>query len=517
MSTLTAPAPAIRQEHLGLRTKSGVLILLLMCAIQFMDVADTSIVNVALPSIQHSLGFSQQNLQWVASGYILTYGSFLLLGGRAADLLGRRRVLVAGLIWFAVCSLAGGLAYSQGLLIAARIAQGIGAAIMAPAALSILTTSFSEGKDRNTALGVWGAIAAIGGAAGVSLGGFLSEGPGWRWVLFVNLPVVLVCLAATFRLLPADHQHAPGGEFDLQGALLVTGGLLLLVFALVRAPEVGWGSTQTVLELVGAAVVLAGFALVELRSHNPLFPFSILRVKGLPAANVVQLVAFAGFLAMFFFVTLYLQEVLRFSPIQAGLAYLPVTAAFGVSAAIGSQLIARIGTRPVVAGGSLIAAGGIYWLSLVPVHGTYAGNVLPGLLLMPFGAGAVFVGVTIAANAGVPEHQAGLAAALLNAARQVGSALGLAIFSAIATSSTVHLLAAHAPKAAALTGGYQRALLASSIFVLAAAIIALRVSHTRDSGSAPDSARSLAAPASEARGIDSEDLAVAGLSGSRTC
>jgi EmrB/QacA subfamily drug resistance transporter len=468
-----------------LRTRLGLLTLLLLCGIQFMDVADTSIVNVALPSIQHSLGFSQQNLQWVASGYLLTYGGFLLLGGRAADLLGRRRVLVAGLIWFAICSLAGGVAQSQGLLIGARIAQGIGAAIMAPAALSILTTSFTEGKDRNTALGIWGGISAIGAAVGVSLGGILSEGPGWRWVLFVNLPLVALSLVATYRLLPSDRKRAQSGGFDLRGALLATGGMLLLVFGLIRAPIVGWGSTETILELAGAAALLVAFVVNEIRAETPLFPFSIFQVKGLVAADITQLVAFAGFLTMFFFVTLYMQEVLHFSPIQAGLAYLPVTAAFGISAGISTQLIGRVGTRPVIVGGSLIAAAGIYWLSLVPVHGTYAANVLPGLLTMPLGAGAVFVGVTIAANAGVPAHEAGLAAALLNAARQVGSALGLAIFSAIATSRTHHLLAAHTSRATALDAGYQRALFVSSIFVLAAAIIAVRSSDTRETATVP--------------------------------
>jgi predicted MFS family arabinose efflux permease len=261
--------------------------------------------------------------------------------------------------------------------------------------------------------------------------------------------------------------------------------MLLLVFGLIRAPVAGWGSAETILELVGATALLVAFVVNEVRADSPLFPFSIFRVKGLIAADVTQLVAFAGFLTMFFFVTLYMQEVLRFSPIQAGMAYLPITAAFGISAGISTQLIGRVGTRPVIVGGALIAAAGIYWLSRVPVHGTYAANVLPGLLIMPLGAGAVFVGATIAANAGVPEHQAGLAAALLNAARQVGSALGLAIFSAIATSHTQHLLAAHAPKAAALTAGYGRALLVSSIFVLAAAIIALRSSDTRETATTP--------------------------------
>ena len=483
MSSIRAQASATQPSTL--RTRLGVPTLLLLCGIQFMDVADTSIVNVALPSIEHDLYFSQQNLQWVASGYLLTYGGFLLLGGRAADLLGRRRVLVAGLIWFGLCSLAGGVAQSQGLLIGARIAQGIGAAIMAPAALSILTTTFTEGKDRNTALGIWGGISAIGAAVGVSLGGLLAEGPGWRWVLFVNLPIVALSLLATYRLLPSDRKQPQAGGFDLQGALLATGGMLLLVFGLIRAPVVGWGSTETILELAGAAVLLVAFVVNEVRADTPLFPFSIFRVKGLVAADITQLVAFAGFLTMFFFVTLYMQEVLGFSPIQAGMAYLPVTGAFGISAGISTQLIGRVGTRPVIVGGSLIAAAGIYWLSRVPVDGTYAANVLPGLLIMPLGAGAVFVGVTIAANAGVPAHQAGLAAALLNAARQVGSALGLAIFSAIATSRTHHLLAAHASTATALDVGYQRALFVSSIFVLAAAIIALRSSDTHQTATTP--------------------------------
>jgi predicted MFS family arabinose efflux permease len=317
-------------------------------------------------------------------------------------------------------------------------------------------------------------------------------------VLFVNIPIVAVSLLATYRLLPGDRKHAESAGFDLQGALLATGGMLLLVFGLIRAPQVGWGSTETILELAGAGTLLVVFVVNEIRADSPLFPFSILRVKGLVAADITQLVAFAGFLTMFFFVTLYMQEVLGFSPIQAGMAYLPVTAAFGISAGISTQVIGRIGTRPVIVVGSLIAAAGIYWLSRVPVHGTYAANVLPGLLTMPLGAGAVFVGVTIAANAGVPAHQAGLAAALLNAARQVGSALGLAIFSAIATSRTHHLLATHTPRATALDAGYQRALFVSSLFVLAAAIIAVRSSDTRETSTTPpDPAALVTAPSSQ--------------------
>ena len=466
-------------ERSLLRTRRGFLTLLLLCGIQFMDAVDTSIVNVALPSIKHSLHVSQQSLQWVISGYLLTYGGFLLLGGRAADLLGRRRVLIFGLILFAFSSLAGGLANSQGLLISARIVQGIGAAIMAPAGLSILTTTFPEGKDRNTALGVWGGVSAIGAAMGVALGGLLSEGPGWRWVFFVNLPVVVLALGGAFWLLPGERRRARFANFDSQGALLVTSGMLLLIFALVRAPNVGWSSTQTILELAGAAGLLVVFAVNELRSVNPLFPFSILRVKGLAAADATQLIAFAGFLSMFFFVTLYMQEVLHLSPIQAGVAYLPVTVCGAISAGIASQLVARIGTRPVIVAGALIAAAGIFWLSRVPVDGTYAADVLPGLLIMPLGAGAVFVAVATAANAGVSADKAGLAAGLLNAAGTLGSALGIAIFSAIATSRTRDLLAANVASPEAATSGYRRALLVASIFMLAAALIASRATNTR--------------------------------------
>jgi len=267
-------------ERISLRTRLGVLTLLLLAAVQFLDIADASIVNVALPSIQRSLHFSQQNLQWVASGYILTYGGFLLLGGRLGDILGRRRMLVAGVIVFALSSLAGGLASSQGVLVGARLVQGVGAALMSPAALSELTTTFSEGKDRNTALGVWGAVSGMAAAAGVFLGGLLSGGPGWRWVLFVNPPICLLVLAGAFRLLPGDTGRERPDGFDAQGAVLVTAGMLALVYALVRAPEVGWGAAQTILVLAVACVLLAAFAVNERRSRNPLVPFSILRIKG---------------------------------------------------------------------------------------------------------------------------------------------------------------------------------------------------------------------------------------------
>jgi EmrB/QacA subfamily drug resistance transporter len=468
------------ESRLVLRSSLGILTLVLLCAVQFLDIVDSAIVNVALPSIQHSLNFSQQNLQWVASGYILTYGGFLLLGGRLGDLLGRRRMLLIGLTVFAVSSLTAGLSNASGLLVAARLVQGVGAALMAPAALSELTTSFREGKERNTALGAWGAISGMAAAAGVFLGGVISQGPGWRWVFFVNPPICILVAAGAFALLAKDQAvRTERGAFDSQGAVLGTGSMLLLVYSLVRAPTVGWGSMQTILTLSGAAVLIVAFALNELRSPNPLVPFAILRVKGLVAADLTQLIAFAGFFSMFFYATLYMQEILHYSPLKAGAAYLPITAGFAVAGGIASQLITRVGTRPVVVAGCLIAGAGIYLVSGVPLHGSYVGDLLPGFLVMSLGAGPVFVSITAAANAGVSSDKAGLAAGLLNSSQQVGSALGLAILSAVAITHTNHLMAAHASRVVASDAGYHRALLVGSILMAAASGLALRIGNTR--------------------------------------
>jgi EmrB/QacA subfamily drug resistance transporter len=464
-----------------LRTRAGLLTLLLLCAVQFLDVVDSSITNVAFPSIQHALHFSQQNLQWIASGYLLTYGGLLLLGGRLADLLGRRRVLLSGLVVFVLCSLAAGLAQTELVLIAARLLQGVGAALMAPAALSILTTTFREGADRNTALGVWGAVSGLAAAAGVLFGGLLVEGPGWRWVFFVNVPVCLAVIVACFRLLSGERKSARLADFDTPGALLGTGGMLLLVYALIKAPDVGWGAPKTLAMLAGAGVIIAAFLRNERRSSNPLMPLSIFRIKGLAAADTTWLLGMAGFFSMFFFLTLYMQEVLGFSPIQAGAAYLPVTACLALASGVASQLFVRIGTRPVIVAGALLSAAGIFFLSRVPLHGTYAPDVLPGLVMMGLGFGAVFVGVTTAANAGVPAKQAGLAAGLLSTSQQLGMSLGLAVLSALATARTNELLSTHASRAEALTAGYQRALIACGLFVIAAAVIASRAPNARTS------------------------------------
>jgi EmrB/QacA subfamily drug resistance transporter len=479
------PYPAVvsveeAPEASSLSSRRGVAFLLLLSLVQFMDILDASILNIALPSIKRDLGFSQQSLQWVVNGYILTYGGFLLLGGRVADLLGRRRVLVTGLVVFAASSLVGGLAQSGSLLVGARFAQGLGAAMLSPAALSTLTSTFRSTRDRNTALGVWGAVSGLGGAAGVLFGGLLTEGPGWRWVLFVNVPFSAIALAGAFVLLKRERKAARLANFDALGALLVTGGMLLLVYALVKAPDVGWGASRTIAELAGAAVILAAFVANELRAADPLVPFSILRIKGVAVADATQLAAMAGFVPMFFFLTLYMQTVLHYSPMQTGAAYLPLTGGVIIASGIASQLFARIGTKPVIGAAAVIAAGGLYWLSRIPVDGSYVSDILPGLLVTALGAGGVFVGVTTAANAGVSEDKTGLAAGLLNTGQQLGTALGLAILSALATAHTNSLLGTgHETLAQAATHGYGRALLVGASFVLAGSVVALLAPNTR--------------------------------------
>lgn len=462
-----------------LSTRKGKLTLALLCGVAFLDFVDAPVVNVALPSIKHALHFSVASLQWVPSAYLLTYGGFMLLGGRLADLIGRRRVLTAGIVVIGVSSLIGGFAGSAGVLVGARLAQGLGAAMTLPSALSILTTSFEEGKDRHTALGVWGGVGGLASAVGVLLGGLLTQGPGWRWVMFVNPIACVFAFAGVYRLIAPDRTQRTLENFDALGAVLATSGLLLLVYALVQAPTVGWNTARTIGELAGGLALLAAFVINERRHRNPLAPLSIFRINGLAYADVTQLIAFAGFLAMFFFLTLYMQSVLHYSPIQTGLAYLPVCFVIGASAGAASQLLARVGTRPVIVTGALVAAVGIYWLSRIPVGGSFVSDLLPGMVVMSLGMGPMFVAVTTAANSGVPADKAGLAAALVNASQQVGGALGLAIFTALATSRTTHLLATHTDPHVALNSGLQRGLMASAVFLLASAFIALRATNTR--------------------------------------
>src|SRR5215475_4742735 len=352
------------------------LALILLCSSQFVVVLDASIVNVALPSIGRALNFSQENLPWVVNAYVLTFGGFLLLGGRTADLLGRRRVFMVGLMIVAVASLAAGFAATEGQLIAARAAQGLGAAIISPAALSIVTTTFSDGAERNKALGVWGAVAGSGGAAGVLLGGILTEGLGWEWVLWVNVPVSLIAFAFTPSLIAESRDEERTRAFDVAGAITVTAGLTCLVYALVDANSAGWGSFQTIGLIALSILLLAAFVAIELRSSKPLVPFSIFRIRTLTGANVVGLLVGASLFSMFFFITLYMQQVLGYSPIHAGLSYLPLSLVIIASAGIASQLVTKLGYKPVLAAGMLFIAAGLLWFSRVSVDGSFPTDIL---------------------------------------------------------------------------------------------------------------------------------------------
>ena len=467
------------EEESFLASGPGRATLALLCLVTFLDVMDGSIVNVAMPTIRGHLGFSVQNLQWVISGYLITYGGFLMLGGRAADLVGRRRLLVAGTSLFALASLTCGLANSQGLLVGGRLVQGFGAAMMTPAALSILTTTF-QGTDRHKALGAWAGISGMASMVGMVLGGVLTQEFGWRWVFFISLPLAAIVLFGTFRLVKADHGRTSAAGFDAVGAVLVTAGSLLLIYTLVNTPNQGWGSGRTLGGLAGAAVLLIAFVVNEQRRREAaLVPLTIFKVKGLAAADITQMIAWAGFYSMFFFVTLYMQNVLGFSQLESGLSYVPVSVGIGVGSTVATKMFMKTGTRPIIVGGSLLSAGGILWLSRIPVDGSYLTNLLAPLVIMGLGLGLLYAGVQTAANAGVPEEQAGLAAALITASFQLGSALGLAVFTGIATSRTNHLLASHVSAPQALTDGFQRGLLVSALCLVAAAAIALRASNTR--------------------------------------
>jgi EmrB/QacA subfamily drug resistance transporter len=456
--------------------------LVLLCSAQFVVVLDASIVNVALPSIGDALSFSQANLPWVVNAYVLTFGGFLLLGGRTADLLGRRRVFMVGLGIVALASLLAGFAATEGQLIAARAAQGLGAAIISPAALSIVTTTFSDGAERNKALGVWGAVAGSGGAAGVLLGGILTDGLGWEWVLWVNVPVSLIALALSPRLIAESRAEAEKRVFDVAGAVTVTAALSILVYALVDATDAGWGSTQTIGLIALALLLLAAFVAIELRTPKPLVPFSIFRIRTLTGANVVGLLIGASLFSMFFFISLYMQQVLGYSAIKAGLSYLPLALLIMASAGIASQLVTKLGYKPVLAMGLAFIVVGLAWFSRVSVGGGFLTDVLGPSLFAAAGLGFAFVTTTIAAVSGVEESEAGLASGLINTSQQIGGALGLAVLSTIATSRTDDLTAAGAvPSTNALTEGFQAAFLGGAGIALVGFVLTLVLIRGADS------------------------------------
>jgi len=463
------------------RAKS--LALLLLAMTQFVIVIDASIVNVALPSIGAHLHFARADLSWVVNAYTLTFGGFLLLGGRMADLLGRRRMFMLGLVLFSLASFAGGIAQSEGWLIAARAIQGLGAAIVSPAALSIITTTFAEGAERNRALGIWGAVAGAGGAAGVLLGGILTSGLSWRWVLFVNVPIGIAAAVLAPRTLLESRSEDEIKTFDLPGAVTVTAGLALLVYAVVDAVNAGWGSSGTLLRLASAAVLLIAFLAIELRQRHPLMPFSIFRLRTLRGANIVGLLIGMSLFSMFFFISLYLQNVLHYSPIKAGISYLPLAVGIILSAGAASQLVTRVGFKPPLIAGLLLIAAGLLWFSQVPaVGGSFAADVLGPSLLAAVGLGFAFVPVTIAAVTGTEPREAGLASGLINTSQQVGGALGLAILATIANSRTQSVFHAGVHSSAvALTKGFDRAFLVGAGFAVAGAILAALVISSRDS------------------------------------
>jgi EmrB/QacA subfamily drug resistance transporter len=459
------------------RNASPLVVLVIVALAQFMVILDATVVNVALPSIQRGLHFSTDTLQWVVNAYTLTFGGFLLLGGRAADLIGRKRLFMIGVVVFALASLLNGLATSAWMLVAGRALQGLGGALVSPAALAVLTTTFSEGAERTRALAVWSAVAVGGGAAGLLLGGILTDLLSWQWVFFVNVPVGAGALLLALRYVPESRSEGIGRGVDAGGAFAITAGLMVLVYALVNAQQAGWASGQTFGLAAVSAALLATFLVLEMRLRHPLIRLGIFRMRSLSSSNFVMLLVAAGMFAMFFFASLYVQEILGYSPLTAGLAFLPVTAAIIVSAGLSQQLIKRLGVRIVGVGGMAIAALGLLLLSRVPVAGSYAADLLPGLMTMAVGMGFTFVPITLIATTNVEPRDAGLASGLLNTSQQLGGALGLAVLSTLAANSTTTTLASlgavpsAAARISATVGGFRVAFFVGACLMLAGSVV----------------------------------------------
>ena len=451
--------------------------LALIVTAQFMVILDVAIVNVALPSIQSDLHFSPTNLQWVISAYAIMFGGVLLLGGRLADLLGRRRLFVAGLALFAVSSLLCGLAWSEGSLIAFRALQGLGGALLAPAALSLLVTTFAEGRERNLALGIYGAASGSGAAAGVLLGGLLTSYLDWSWIFFVNVPVAVGAIVLAPYLLPESRAVLGHRHFDFPGAASITAGLMLLVYATTRATTDGWGSPATLSLFAGAAALIVAFIVIELRSPSPLLPLRMFRLRTLTAANVTIAIVGAVAFSEFFVLALYLQDVLHYSPVQSGVAFLAFALTVVVASNVAQVVVGRIGVRPTLTAGLLASAVSVAWLTRLPVDGQYFWDLFPAFVLGGAGMGLSFVPVTIASLTGVERADAGVASGLVNTSRQIGGAIGIAAISAIAATSTSNYVNAHpgvsASSGAALQHGFQIALYALTGLLLLGALVAI--------------------------------------------
>jgi EmrB/QacA subfamily drug resistance transporter len=461
------------------------LVLVLVCMAQFMVILDATIVNVALPSIQADLEMSDADLQWIVNAYTLVFGGFLLLGGRAGDLVGRKKIFLVGLVIFTVASLLNGLAPNSELLIVFRGLQGLGAALIAPAALSIITTTFAEGADRAKAMSVWAAIAVGGGAVGLVLGGILVDAFSWPWIFFVNVPVGIAVFVAALYRVPESKDERAHKSFDLLGAVTVTAGLVILVYAIVKAQEKGWASLHT-LGIGGIALaLLAAFVVIEQRSVEPLVRLSIFRVRTIRAANVAMFFVAAGLFAMFFFNTLYLQRVLGYSPLEAGLAFLPFTAGIIVGAGLSQALVPKVGARELpVIGMAMAIAGMLLFVRLQP-GGDYLTDFLPGVILASIGMGLTFVPITLIATSGIPGADAGLASGLYNTSQQIGGALGLAVLSTLAVSATDDTLAGVGQpspdqQAQALVDGFHVAYVGSAVLIGAAAVLLLLLLRRQD-------------------------------------
>jgi EmrB/QacA subfamily drug resistance transporter len=458
--------------------------LALLSAVQFMVVLDIAIVNVALPSIQIDLGFSQENLQWVISAYALVFGGFLLLGGRAADLLGRRRLFLVGIAVFTLASLFAGMAWSEASLITARSLQGFGAAIISPAALSILGVTFTEGRERNIALGVWGAVGGFGAAAGVLLGGILTDAFSWEWIFLVNVPVGVTAFALTPKLL-GESRDARVKRFDAFGALLVTSGLVTLVYAITKAGDFGWTSGKTIGLFTAAAVLLVGFLGWEARVEEPLVRLGIFRLQTVTGANVAGFILGSALFAMFLMLTLYMQQVLGYSAMKTGIAYLAVAGTSIFWAGLASQLVTKIGVKPVLVTGMSLLTVGIAYFTQVSVGGSYLTDLLPGFLLVAIGMAFAFVSISIAALAGVEDAEQGLASGLINTSQQIGGALGIAVLSTIATTKAENGIAAGTDAPTALVDGFQAAFVVGGVVAAIGIVAAVVLVRGRDIETAP--------------------------------
>jgi EmrB/QacA subfamily drug resistance transporter len=483
-------AEIVAQAAVGERDRRRWWALAVIVAAQFMVVLDVAIVNVALPSIKTDLHFTQESLQWVITAYSIFFGGVLLLGGRLADLLGRRRLFMAGLLLFTISSLLDGLAWSEGSLIAFRSLQGLGAAMLSPAALSILTTTFSEGRERNVALGIWGAASGSGGAAGVLLGGALTSALSWSWIFFINVPVGALVIALSPWLLRESRADLRHRHFDLAGAASITAGLMVLVYAMTRATQHGWGTAETIALLAASVVLVAAFFLIELRSKAPLLPLRIFRLRTLSGSNVSGLLMGSAIFSQFFLLTLYMQQVLHYSALKTGVAYIGLTLTIIAFSAVAQALVTRIGVRPVLSAGLALSTVALVLFARLPVHGNYFSDLFPAFIISGLGLALAFVPMSIGALTGVREADAGVASGLINTTQQIGGAIGVAAATTIATTFTSHYVKGHAGSSAfsgaALTHGFEIAFYALAAIAALGALLAALMIESKPAQSDPE-------------------------------